>query len=71
MKSISPSVTRTSHPFLSLGETIQEEVDCDIQIPKVDERRYQTKEGFASKENNHLTLGMMMEQGIACCVMDK
>jgi hypothetical protein len=64
MVCIDPSVVRTSHPFL-LGETIQEEVDCDIQIPEVGKTsKYPINKEFTSKELDSPSLARMMEQEI-------
>jgi hypothetical protein len=62
--SLDPSVAITSYPFL-LGQTIQEELDDNIQIPVVDKSTDPVHVGFTSEEPQNESLATMMEQEIA------
>jgi hypothetical protein len=62
--SLDLSVARTSHPFL-LRQTIEEELDDNIQILDVEESVYRVYDGFMSKEPTNAPLASMVEQKIA------
>jgi hypothetical protein len=47
---------------LLLGQTIQEELDDDIQLPVVDKNTYPVHVGFTSGEPQNESLATMMEQ---------
>jgi hypothetical protein len=64
-----PDSARTIQPYL-LGKTIQEEVDFDIQIPRVDESRFATKIGYTSNQTTNLHLAGIMEDEIHYLVSD-
>ena len=69
MVTANPETARTLQPYL-LGKTIQEEVDFDIQIPRVDESRYATKIGYTSNQTTNLHLAGIMEDKIHYLVSD-